>query len=251
MEVITATQLASRTAGGMDYIRTRDGIVKGVAVTQEKNPEAPNIIVVGKRKSDKSRIPLKALRFVEQGGFVPVYLKQKPNAWVYLGRYKAVKYDQCVETIERYKGNRATESIDGILFLEPEIILDITNSDKPSSGVDANARKKVEIAAIDFVTTYYARAGYNVTDRQGDNCGYDLLVKKGRQELGIEVKGTSGGDKRFFLSRNERAQSIVNKNWRLALVCYAAQSPELTIYTTVEMERTFGFQAMSWECKEK
>ena len=42
--IITGKQLA----GGDSYIRTKNNIVKGLAITTRDNPEAPEIIVVGK-----------------------------------------------------------------------------------------------------------------------------------------------------------------------------------------------------------
>ena len=74
-------QLQQLTAGGDGFIRTHNKVVKGLAITTQKNPEAPEIIVVGKGKI----IEANAERFLEQGQNVPVYIKQGTNEWKYAG----------------------------------------------------------------------------------------------------------------------------------------------------------------------
>lgn len=112
---------------------------------------------------------------------------------------------------------------------------------------DIETRKKIEVAAVNYVTNHYEKIGYSVTDRQKDNCGYDLLVEKEDVVLKIEVKGTSGVEKRFFLSRNERSKSA-DPLWRLAIVTGALSNPSLEMFTSSEMESAFNFDALCWEC---
>ncbi|WP_286049744.1 hypothetical protein [Rheinheimera sp. KL1] len=90
MTILTTPQLAEKLAGGDSYIRTKDNIVKGLAITIELNPEAPEIIVVG----NGTRIRANARLLLEQQEYVPVYLKQTVNAWKFLGKYKADRYSQ-------------------------------------------------------------------------------------------------------------------------------------------------------------
>lgn len=45
MKTIDTQELASRLAGGDCYIRTKNGEVKGLAVTVRRNPEAPEVII--------------------------------------------------------------------------------------------------------------------------------------------------------------------------------------------------------------
>ena len=47
-KILTTPEVASATAGGVDYIRTKDNVVKGLAVRLDINPDAPNEIRVGK-----------------------------------------------------------------------------------------------------------------------------------------------------------------------------------------------------------
>lgn len=241
MKVITTKELASKLAGGDSYIRTKDNIVQGLAITTDKNPEAPEVIVVGVG----TRIVANAKLFFEQQQYVPVYVKQAVKEWKYLGEYKADSYSQDIEVIEKHRKHRSIDDVNGILFLSPkdDLRIEVTSSSLP----DQEKKKKVEVSAINFVTLYYENLGFIVTDQQKDNCGYDLLVEKANEVLKIEVKGTSSSEKRFFLSRNERAKSA-DPLWRLAIVINALLAPELEILNTTQMESRFNFEALSWEC---
>ncbi len=241
MNTLTTTELADVLAGGDSYIRTKDGIVKGLAVNSTLNPEAPDVIVVGKGP----RVVSSAQLFLASNLFVPVYIKQSVNAWKLLGNYKAISYRQDIETIEKYCADRAAEKIDGILFLSAEDDVDVTISTRNRPDVDS--KKKTEIAAIDCVTEFYEADNYLVTDRQKDNRGYDLLVQKNNKTLKIEVKGTTSVEQRFFLSRRERAKSV-DPLWRLAIVTQAMNAPKLAILSAEEMEQRFNFDALCWEC---
>ena len=242
MTILTNPELAEKLAGGDSYFRTKNNVVKGLAITTELNPEAPEVIVVGNGVNIRKNARL----FLEQQEYVPVYLKQAVNAWKLLGKYKADKYSQDPKTIEKHRQHRPAEKVDGILFLSAEESYDV---EVTSPGFpDPQKRKKVELAAIDYVVTHYKCQGYSVSDRQSDNCGYDLFAEKGKSVLKIEVKGASLDEQRFFLSRNERAKSV-DPQWRLAIVSNALDNPELFIYSTEEMEKVFDFKPLCWECR--
>lgn len=241
MKTLTTDELAQELAGGDSYIRTKNNVVKGLAVTTDKNPEAPEIIVVG----TGVRIIANAKLLLEQQQYVPVYVKQAVNSWRYLGTYKADSYSQDPKVIEKHRKHRPSEGIDGILFLSSSDELTV-NVSAPSFP-DAETRKKIELAAVQYVTAHYEKIGYSITDRQKDNCGYDLLVESDDETLKIEVKGTSAVEKRFFISRNERSKSA-DPLWRLAIVTNTLSSPKLEIFNSCEMEQTFNFDALCWEC---
>lgn len=241
MRNLTTDELAQELSGGDSYIRTKNNVVKGLAITVEKNPEAPEIIVVG----TGVRIMENARLFLEQQKYVPVYVKQAVNSWKYLGTYKADSYSQDPDVIEKHRKHRSVESISGIMFLSSgdELVVNVSAPSFP----DAETRKRIEMAAIGYVVDYYKGAGYSITDRQRDNCGYDLLVERDDETLKIEVKGTSAVEKRFFISRNERNKSA-DPLWRLAAVTSVLASPKLEIFNSTEMERIFNFDALCWEC---
>lgn len=241
LSTLTTDQLAQVLAGGDSYIRTKDNVVKGLAITTEKNPEAPEVIVVG----TGTRIIANAKLFLQQQQYVPVYVKQSVNSWKYLGNYKATSYSQNPTVIEKHRKHRLLKDVDGILFLSSSDDVHV-NVSTPSFP-DAETRKNIELAAVQFVSNHYENLGYKITDYQKDNCGYDLLVESDNETLKIEVKGTSSAENRFFLSRNERAKSA-DPLWRLAIVSSALTEPKLEIFDTATMEQTFNFDPLCWEC---
>jgi len=110
---ITTAQLAQRLAGGDSFIRTKDGVVKGLALRLDMNEAAPEVIVVGKGP----RIEASARLFVDSGVSVATYLKRAVDAWEYVGLYRGTSYRTDAETIRRHRGKRKDE-VAGILFTE-------------------------------------------------------------------------------------------------------------------------------------
>ena len=115
--IISTKEVAKRTAGGDSYIRTKDGLVMGIAITKKKNPKAPSIITVSKGPFIVKNAELLANTKTP----VPVYLKLGTNQWLYKGKYKVFNYSLDKADIEEYHGSREIEEIHGILFLEKEV----------------------------------------------------------------------------------------------------------------------------------
>lgn len=242
MTILSTSELAAKLAGGDSYIRTKHGVVRGLAVKPTMNPEAPEVIVVG----IGPRVVANAELLAEQMGPVPVYLKQETNAWKFLGRYRVRRFARDTETIERHRGHRSPDKVTGILFLDSEddVQLEVASS---RLGPDPETRQRVEAAAVQFVEEYYRARGYRLTDRQRENRGYDLLATSEHEILRIEVKGTSLSEQRFFLSRNENARSA-DPHWRLALVTNVLRDPQLEVFDAKAMVDRFGFDPVCWEC---
>lgn len=110
----TTDEVAAKTAGGDSYIRTKKNVVRGLAITKDKNPEAPNIIIVGDGVTIRKNAELL------KGTLSPVktFVKHETNKWEYFGRYKVIKYSKSAEIIEKYRKHRPAKEVAGILFLE-------------------------------------------------------------------------------------------------------------------------------------
>lgn len=244
---ITTAELAQRTAGGDDYIRTKGNQVKGLALNPDLNRGAPNIVVVGKGP----KIETRASRFLadctqEPDLNVPNYLKHDTNAWELVGNYRAIEYRTDGATIRKHRGDRPLDEVAGILFLERT---DEATVDVRGGGFgDPATRRVVELAAIAFVWTHFESQGYTIYDYQRDNLGYDLLAVKSDSTLKLEVKGTDGVAPRFFLTRNERKCAALNADWRLVLVTSARTAPQLQTLTIQDVERIFNLDPLAWEC---
>jgi hypothetical protein len=63
------------------------------------------------------------------------------------------------------------------------------------------------------------------------------------------VKGTSGPDRRFYMTPQERAFTTT-EGWRLAMVTDALGNPEVTFFTRKQMEKRFSLQPMVWIGRE-
>ena len=242
--LISTKQLAQTLAGGDSYIRTKNGKVKGLALRLDKNPDAPDVIIVGKGPN----IERNAKLFLSSGDAVPAYVKRRTNEWEFMGNYRATAYRCDSEVIKTYRHDRPLAEIAGILFLE-----DADNISVHILGggfADPKTRKEVEHAAVEFVRTSLISQGYCVEDRQRENCGYDLLAVMSNQSLKIEVKGTDAPEPRFFITRNERSCAADDPYWRLAIVTSARDNPRMTILTGLEVESQFTFDPLAWECKQ-
>ncbi|MFA5180829.1 MAG: DUF3883 domain-containing protein [Syntrophales bacterium] len=241
--ILSTKELARELAGGDSYIRTMNGEVKGLALRLDLNPEAPEIVVVG----TGPRIVQNANLLLNCNRAVPAYVKRGTNKWEYMGNYQATAYRRDELTIERFRHQRTRGKVDGILFLEPSesVAVEVRGGGFP----DPQTRKEIEIAAVSFVVKEFESNGYAVDDRQRENCGYDFLATSSTETLWVEVKGTDALERRFFITRNERSVAM-NDQWRLALVTMARSSPKLEVMTGEEMERTFDFDSLVWECKE-
>ena len=114
-KIYTTPELKELTAGGDSYIRTKNGEVKGLAITLKKNPKAPAVITV----SNKGPIIIKNAELLAITTTpVPTYIKLGVNQWRYKGDYKVLRFSKTIADIKTYHGNRPESEIYGILFLE-------------------------------------------------------------------------------------------------------------------------------------
>ena len=112
-------------------------------------------------------------------------------------------------------------------------------------------RKAVEEKAVAAAIRHLKRLGYDCLSRETDNVGYDLeATHKTGAVLHVEVKGTSGSEPRFFLTRNEHDYREASE-WRLAMVVNALGTPETTLHTLREFERAFDLAPMIWKGTRK
>ena len=99
---------------------------------------------------------------------------------------------------------------------------------KQSLKVDAEARKRVEKAAVSFVTKEYQELGYEVVSREKENIGWDLDARKIGRTLKLEVKGLAQSQISVRISGNEYKAMMSNKDcYRLCVVTNAIKKPVL------------------------
>jgi len=244
-KILTTAELALATAGGDDYIRTRNNVVRGLALRLDFNPEAPDVVVFG----PGPRVWARAQRLLDSGSAVPTYVKRGTNAWEYMGEYRATALRSDPATLRQYAKGRRVGEVAGALFLE--------NAAEPEVQVfgggfaDAQTRREVERAAVAFVTHELEQQGFKVHDRQRENRGYDLLAIDATSTLLVEVKGTDGPFPRFFLTRNELRCSASAPGGHLLVVCNARKAPVAFRYSAADMGLRFDRDPLAWECTAK
>ena len=91
----------------------------------------------------------------------------------------------------------------------------------------AEDNKAVERAAMKAATNRLKRDGWKVRDVSALKCGYDLECSRGRSKLHVEVKGSSGLEKKFILTQNELATWELDRSYCLMLVTLALEEQPL------------------------
>lgn len=98
---------------------------------------------------------------------------------------------------------------------------------------------EIELKAVEAVTKKYVKAGYTIKSVEKDNCGWDLIAKKGKQTLHIEVKGCSGSTIYFELTPNEYKKLQEHAvRYRVCVVCNALVAPKIYDFIPTQHART-------------
>lgn len=111
----------------------------------------------------------------------------------------------------------------------------------------AENNRIVEIAAICAVTEHFTKQGYKVKSRERENVGYDLEARKGSSVRHIEVKGTSGDEQVFMLTKNEDETAHRDSAFTLAIVTQAtSKSHCIHEYDSKSMKTNFDIQPITY-----
>lgn len=101
--------------------------------------------------------------------------------------------------------------------------------------------RRVERAAIKFVTNWYRACGWDVHSVEADKCGYDLHCRKGAVKKYIEVKGIQGELLSFSITAGEVRQA--QNNQYLTTICVVtsvlSKTPKLYRYTGTKFIKDF------------
>jgi len=91
---------------------------------------------------------------------------------------------------------------------------------KGGSGwqLDAEKRKRIEIAAMDATAVYFEEKGFDVKYVHNDKLGWDMEARKGKSLLLLEVKGTSQPLNSILLTPNEYLHCSNKTNYRICIL---------------------------------
>jgi len=98
-------------------------------------------------------------------------------------------------------------------------------SDGSGAGFgDAETNRKVERAAVRFVTEKLQGEGWKVISKEKENVGYDLLATKRGAQRHIEVKGVRDSKATFFITAGEVRAAQTDPKWEIWVVTSALTS---------------------------
>jgi tetratricopeptide (TPR) repeat protein len=111
--------------------------------------------------------------------------------------------------------------------------------------------RRVELAAIAFVTEFYEQEGWSVASVERDKVGYDLICKRSNERQNVEVKGTSGIQPQFIITANELKQGKEDRFFVLCVVFSALGNPTFERWTGIKMLEEFNFSPISYKARLK
>lgn len=107
---------------------------------------------------------------------------------------------------------------------------------------DAKSNRLVEQAAVSKVKRWLGQRGFTVISRESERIGYDLDARKGRSEIHVEVKGTSGTGIQFPITAAEVKRSQADPAFRLMLVTNArTRQARVHQFSGKQVRRRFCF----------
>ncbi|MBL1173450.1 MAG: DUF3883 domain-containing protein [Chloroflexi bacterium] len=116
---------------------------------------------------------------------------------------------------------------------------------------NSETNRKVEQAAISFVTDEYKENGWIVKSVETEKCGFDLLCTKADKQECVEVKGIQGEFVSFIVTAGEVRQSQINKSFILCVVTSALIAPKLHKFTAKEFNEQFSLETISYRASLK
>jgi hypothetical protein len=112
---------------------------------------------------------------------------------------------------------------------------------------DVESNRLVERAAVRAAKRNYEASGWRVQSVETKKVGFDLLCRKARQQLHVEVKGVSGRGSGFILTGGEYQKAASDKRYELCLVESALSAPTITNFAGGEMFGAFEFVPLAYK----
>lgn len=112
---------------------------------------------------------------------------------------------------------------------------------------DPETNRKVERAAVRFVSEWYRGEGWKVKSVEATPCGYDLLCRRAGGVEHVEVKGVAGGDPCFNITASELTQAENNPTFLICIVTSAlSKSPKMSRLTGSQLRGQFRFRPLQY-----
>lgn len=129
----------------------------------------------------------------------------------------------------------------------------IERSIKVGAGFGSpETNRKVERAAVSYVTRWYESRGWKVESVESEKRGYDLLCVKDADEEHVEVKGRQGESPSFIITAGEAEQAKNNSRFIICVVTSALKrEPELFRYRGKELIESFNLSPIAFRATLK
>lgn len=114
---------------------------------------------------------------------------------------------------------------------------------------DPETNRKVEAAAVSFITQSYESLGWRVVSVESKKYGYDLLCVKGSKEEHVEVKGTQGDSLGFIITGGEVRRAGDDSSFVLYVVTSALKTPKAFRYAGKEFGEKFELTPLAFKAK--
>jgi hypothetical protein len=114
-------------------------------------------------------------------------------------------------------------------------------------SVETNRR--VEKAAIEFVTRRYEENGWTVRFVEAQKVGYDLRCDKENEQAHVEVKGTQGGEVCFIITAAEVRNAMIDRKHITCVVTAAlTAAPKMFAYTRDDFAKNIQLEPNCISC---
>lgn len=101
--------------GGAYLVQSQQRILCGCFTKDMNPPDVPERVLIGNRP----RVIKKAERMEQQGGIIPIFLKQGVNQWRYMGRYAFERFSRDPADFEKEAAEVGRVDIVGVLSFRP------------------------------------------------------------------------------------------------------------------------------------
>jgi hypothetical protein len=102
---------------GDGFLRYEDGRIVSAALQPKLNPDAPQVILVGKgpRRERSARL------LCEQREPIPVYLKRGTNRWEYMGEFSVERWSEEESEISEHARRADRNDVARVIYLRSEV----------------------------------------------------------------------------------------------------------------------------------
>jgi hypothetical protein len=219
-KVYRHADVAAGLEGGFprDYLPHNRERVFAACLTQKKNPEAPDVVLVGRAPS----VVRAGEVFSRQQTPVPTFVRIDTNQWLFKGMYRVTEVISENAEVARLarKAKRSDvafalrlKKVEQTILPAPLALDDIVQSivaplrlakGQGRRGLSGPERRLVELEAMRRARQWLTEKGFKFKDVSAEE-SCDFRAARDGEEWVIEVKGTTGGPESILLTPNEVA----------------------------------------------